>query len=147
MRTLNLAIIAGVIAFALLLLCVAFPTFGERPLAHWALNVGAYSTVLMTSLIYLLIQLLAPTYSNKTHAIILTTYILASATSLVGGGSWGVVGHVMETERVGFIAGLQAVIPILVILYSVTLIITFCTLFYVLAKANAQRVIDSGRPA
>ncbi len=137
MRYLNLIIIVGIGAFALLLLGIAAPTFGERPLAHWALNVGAYSTVLTTSLFYLLIQFRIPAERHNLCVLILVTYIPVVILSAISGGFWGVVGHVMETERTSFYYGLSPAVPSLVLFYSMTLMITLFTFMYTRRKLSS----------
>jgi hypothetical protein len=138
MRAWNLILTSIVGAFALLLLVVALPTYGERPLAHWALNVGAYTTVLATALIYLLVQLRTPQLPNKSHVIILLSYLSVTVLSAIGGAFWGVVGHAMETEHLLFATALPyAVIPLLTF-YSLALLTTLLTVVYVRRISNRQ---------
>lgn len=138
MRAWNLIITSVVGAFALLLLVVALPTYGARPLAHWALNVGAYITVLTTTFIYLLLQLRTPEFPSKRQVIILLTYLPVTILSAIGGAFWGVVGHAMETEHLNFAAALPyAVIPLLTF-YSLALLTTLFTFLYVRRISNRQ---------
>lgn len=142
MRVINFGLISIVMALVLLLLCVAAPTLGNRPNAHWALHVGAYSTVLFTSFIYLLLQIRTPAAPVKPNAIILATYIPAVILSAISGALWAVVGHVMDTEYVGLIAVLAPAIPSLVASYTLTLAITFFSFFHVGSRARSSRSAD-----
>lgn len=139
MRAVNIVIISIVVAFALLLLCVALPTFGYRSNGAWALTVGASFTVLVTSLIYLLLQILTPAISGKLNAIILATYLPAVVLSVISGSFWSVVGHVMDTEGSGFTAALPAAFASLVASYSLTMILIFCSSLYVISRVRSLR--------
>lgn len=142
MRAWNLILTSLVGAFALLLLVVALPTYGERPLAHWALNVGAYTTVLAASLIYLLLQLRTPEFPSKSHVIILLTYLPVAVLSAMAGAFWGVVGHVMETEHLRFAAALPSAVMPLLTFYSLALLITLLTALY-LRRISKRQMINT----
>lgn len=102
MRTLNISLISATGAFALLLTSIAYPTLGERPLSHWALNVGAFSSASLISLIYIITSLIPPLNHKKSHSVVLATYFPCLIVATFTGAFWGIVGHVMETEKVDF---------------------------------------------
>lgn len=134
MRTLNISLISATGAFALLLTSIAYPTLGERPLSHWALNVGAFSSASLISLLYIFTSLIPPLDHKKSHSVVLTTYFICLVIATFTGAFWGVVGHVMETEKVDFETAFWHVEIMIYSGYILTTAILSSTLFYIIKQ-------------
>ena len=134
MRPLNLSLISIIGACALLLTIIALPTLGERAPAHWALTVGALFSAVVISLFYVVTALIAAKSHKTSHIIILATYIPALVIGSITGALWGIVGHLMETEKVDFNTAFSSIELILYSGYALTLLILACTLTYVVKQ-------------
>lgn len=134
MHKLNLRLISCIGVCALLLTIIALPTLGERALAHWALTVGAFFSALVISLLYVITALIAVKSHKASHTIILATYIPALVICSITGALWGIVGHLMETEKVDFYTAFSSIEFILYSGYALTVLILACTLTYVVKQ-------------
>jgi hypothetical protein len=130
MRTLNLSLISAVGAFALLLTAVALPTLDDRPLASWALVVGVFSSASVVSILYFVAALIPSTLHRRSHSVILATYFPALIIGAITGGFWGIVGHLMEAEKLAFGAAFEPAMPIIYGGYSLAALILFCAVLY-----------------
>lgn len=132
MRSLNLWLISFICACALMLTLLALPTLGHRPLAHWALNIGACASALLISLLYLAAWFIAPASHERSQVVVLSTYLPTLLISLVTGALWGTVGHVVETEGVGLATALHRTGPLIYIGYLLTLTVFSGAALYLL---------------
>lgn len=130
MRSLNLFLLLIIGACALLLILIALPTFGHRPLAHWAMNVGIWVSALVISLLYLGAWLIAPAKHQKSQVVIISTYLPALLIGLLTGAMWGAVGHVMQTEDLDFTSAFDGAGSLIYIGYLLVFIITISTALY-----------------
>jgi hypothetical protein len=134
MRTLNLSLISATGAFALLLTIIALPTLGERPLSHWALTVGAFSSAALISLFYFIAPLISESDNRKSQKIILASYLTSLILSTITGAFWSVVGHVMETESVDFKTAFWHVEIMVYGGYFITTLIFISTIIYLIKQ-------------
>lgn len=142
MRSLNLWLISFICACALILALMVLPTFGQQPLAHWALNVGVWVSALVISLLYLGISLIAPSEHQRSKVVLLSTYLPTLLIGLPTGTLWGAVGHLMQVEGLEFKEALDSAGSPIYIGYSLVLIITISTALYLL-RIHKQRAANS----
>jgi MFS family permease len=115
MRSLSFWLMVAIGAFALLLTLRVLPTIEGRELSHWMMTLGMFSGATLISLSFALVTLLTPAGHPRAHSIILVLYVLALIASVIGGGMWGVVGHVMTSQKLALAEAFNlAQIPMLI---------------------------------
>lgn len=134
MRTLNFILISAIGVFTLLLTLIAMPTLGERPLSHWALTMGMFSSASVVSLLYAAASLIPPTAHKKSQTVVLATYFPTLVISVITGAFWGLVGHVMETQKTTFETAFYNVNTIIYCGYGVAALIFIGSLIYLIKQ-------------
>ncbi|WP_374981059.1 hypothetical protein PSGK_07545 [Pseudomonas solani] len=97
---------------------------------------GIWLSALAVSVLYLASWLLARKAHGRSHAVVLWTYLPALVISLITGASWGVVGHVMETEKADFATAFDYSMLIFAAGYGVVVLLYCGALAYVVRKRN-----------
>ena len=82
--------------------------------------------------------IITPTNNKKSHAVVLSTYFLALIIGTITGGFWGVVGHMMETEKTDFATALGYINPIIYGGYFLTGLILIFTLSHIIKKRRSS---------
>ena len=144
MRKLNLSLMSSIGVLALCLTLIAIPTIEARELSHWALVVGVFSSATAISVLYAIAAFIPHAEHKKSHSVILVTYFLALIIGTITGGFWGVVGHVMETEKLDFSAAFGYVMPLIYGGYSLAALILCGALVYSIKHRKHNSSIASG---
>lgn len=121
---------------------IAYPTLGDRPLSHWALNVGMFSSATLVSTIYSASVFISPSSHRKSQLVILLSYFPALIISIITGSLWGLVGHVMETQNLGFKIAFEESGTMIYGGYSIVMLVYSCTAIYL---ASQRRQLTGSR--
>ena len=104
----------------------------ELALSHWMLQLGLFATAGLTSLSFVLITLAVPNSYPRGRVIVFLLYLLALFCSLITGAMWGVVGHMISSQRLPFAEATQYALWPLLIGAALTLALLFGALAYVM---------------
>ena len=124
MRTVTFWMLTGIGGLALLLALRVWLTSEGRELSHWMMWQGFFaSTVVISSVFAGLVG-----WRPEVRRVLLALYVPALVLSLLGGGTWGVVGYVMSQEKLSFTQALDTSLPLLVGSYLLALLIALVAL-------------------
>lgn len=118
MRTATFWMLAGIGGLALLLALRVWLTPEGRELSHWMLLLGLLGSAAVISGVFAGLV----GWRTEVRRVVLALYVPALVLSLLGGGTWGVVGHVMSLEKLPLAQALQTSMPLMAGSYLLALL-------------------------
>jgi len=129
MRALNLVLMLTIAALSTALAIYTAP-IGSRPLAHWAMTLGMFSSAATASWLFALLTAWRATDRLKLQLGILVAYAACLLFSVIAGGSFGVVYYVMEAEKIDFAAAFDLAKTSILGGYAIALTIFAATAYW-----------------